>query len=153
MAWNKLRALYIDDQIVAAAEKVKAYAIEHRETLRQIQERMSTNAPGPGNNLEHVLLIPAGYKVVYSIEQQPVGWCQHISVSVDTHGLWPSEHAVSEILEKLFNIKWNPNPKRPDPAKPDMPVQLWMEEALFAVNLLFHYKFPAGVPSAPPAAA
>lgn len=144
-----MRALYIDDQVEAAAEKVKAYAIEHRETLRQIAERMSVNAPGPLNDPNHILLVPAGYKVVYSIEQQPVGWCQHISISVDRRGAWPHENHVSIILEKLFGIRWNPNPKKPDPTKPDVPIQLWSEDKLQAVNFLFRYQFPAGVPAAP----
>jgi hypothetical protein len=152
MAWNKLRALYIDDDIVAKAQAVQAYAIEHRETLRQIAARMSTNAPGPGNDENHVLFIPAGYRVVYSIEQQQVGWCQHISISVDTPGMWPSQESVSRILKELFGILWNPNPKRPNQSQPDAAIQLWQEESAQAVNFLFPYKFPGGVPAAPESA-
>lgn len=108
------RVLLIDDNTIAQAKQVMAYAIKHRETIRQIQDRESTNAPGPADDPKHALLIPCGYRVVYSVEQHPVdGWCSHVSIAVDNPSAWPSPKAAQEILKHCFNISWSPTARPP----------------------------------------
>lgn len=46
--------------------------------------------------VEHVI-IPMGYRVAISFEQQPPGLCKHLSISVDRPGLLPSPEAVKMI--------------------------------------------------------
>jgi hypothetical protein len=81
---------------------------------------------------EHVM-IPIGYHVAISYEDQPAGLCLHVSVSKeDRPGLLPHPHAFSEIIAAL-DI---------DMTKP--PGRVWLEEYLVdgkpggqAVNVLF----------------
>jgi hypothetical protein len=142
MSWQDLRPLVITDATIAEAAKVKAYAIQHRETMKELANRISTNAPGPGNDPQHVLLVPEGYRVVYSIEQQPSGWCQHFSISVNRRGMSPSPDAVSLILEKCFGIRWNMRGK-PTVDRPDLALSVWDEPSMPGVpNILFPFKFP-----------
>ncbi len=108
MAWQKLRPLLIDAETVTKAQEVRAYALARRETLRQIKERESTGQPGPGNDPGHTLLIPSGYRAIYTVEQQPNGWCQHISVAVDDPAMWPNPKAVQHILDKCFGVAFDP---------------------------------------------
>lgn len=144
MAWQDLRTLLITDSTIADAQKVIAYAVQHRETMKDLANRISTNAPGPGNDPNHVLLVPEGYRVVYSIEQQPSGWCQHFSISINRHGMSPNPEAVAMILEKCFGIRWNMRPNKPDPNRPDVAISIWEEPSMPGVpNILFPFKFPA----------
>jgi hypothetical protein len=45
--------------------------------------------------------IPRGYKVVFSLEDQPAGRVRHLSVSVNRPGLCPSPQAVQAIMEEI----------------------------------------------------
>lgn len=40
-----------------------------------------------------------GYKIVYSIEEQPIGMCRHISIS--DNGNEPEEYLVNHILQEF----------------------------------------------------
>lgn len=48
---------------------------------------------------EFTIEIPRGFTVTYTIEEQPIGLCRHISVSVDTPGRLPNSHALAWLLE------------------------------------------------------
>jgi hypothetical protein len=47
----------------------------------------------------YTIVIPRGYHVTYSHEQQPPGLCHHLSVSVDTDYKMPHTAAVEMILQ------------------------------------------------------
>ena len=42
--------------------------------------------------------IPVGFRVLYAIEEQPVGLYRHLSASVDGEDRWPHPAAVEAIL-------------------------------------------------------
>jgi len=136
------RVLMIDDDIIAQAKRVIAYAIAHRETLPQIKDRESTNAPGPADDTNQVMLIPCGYRVVYSIEQHPMdGWCAHISFAIDNSYAWPDPKAVQEILWRCFNIRWNAS------TNPPVEKDRWDDRVRISgqmVNLI-HFRFALNI--------
>lgn len=96
-----MRALVIDNAAIDRAKAVRQYAILHKEPLAELIRRMNKPEQAPGNNLNHVLELFDGWRVVLSVEQQkdPIGWCWHVSVSV--HGgesKYPHPVAVEQIL-------------------------------------------------------
>ena len=89
--------------------------------------RLSDRKPGfeRGPDRENVL-IPVGYRAAISFEQQPPGLCRHLSISVDTPGMAPSEPAVL-MIAGAFGMRF------PGPGA------VWIEEFApghFAVNLV-----------------
>jgi hypothetical protein len=77
------------------------------------------------------VLIPVGYRVQVSFEQQPAGICMHLSISVERNDpkLMPSVEAVSKIA-KEFGV---------DFTEINQQGMTWMEEyepSRYAVNLL-----------------
>lgn len=100
-----MRALIIDERVRAYVQKVVIpYAKAHRFVLADIMHLMAHPEEAPGNTPEFVAKIPMGYRAVYTEEQQPFGWCRHISVSVMAKGRLPNEHAVLAIMQ-LFQFR------------------------------------------------
>lgn len=111
-----------------------ATAIEHArknptslDDLKKIQQGGTAVGDQDGFTVE----IPFGFRVVYSIEQHPIGWCHHISISVDRIGSYPHEQAALEII-KLYGIDceyghWN---------------AFWVDEESQSVNFVMKIKEP-----------
>lgn len=81
-------------------EKIKNlcdYAIENQYTLEDMRKMSEGEKPPVGDNPKHAMLIPVGYRVVFSLEHHPMGACRHISISVTT-GQYPSIGAVNAII-------------------------------------------------------
>jgi hypothetical protein len=78
------------------------------------------------------MIFPGGYRVAYSIEEQPPGLCSHLSISVMDRakpGMMPSPEAVKMIAE-AFGVSF------PDGA------HIWSEEfdpGEYAVNIVALY--------------
>lgn len=101
----------ITPEVQARALEVQRYAVEHRETVRQFNNRISTRSPGPRDKEEHTLAVPLGYKVVYCVVQDATGWNQVFEISVAKPKMSPSPNAVATILG-LFGLKALPGDKR-----------------------------------------
>jgi hypothetical protein len=78
-------------------DALKEYANLHPFSMDDLLDMMNGQEPVVGDRPEHVIMIPYGYRVVYSIEDQPVGRIKHISVSVDDSKALPSIPALAEI--------------------------------------------------------
>jgi hypothetical protein len=52
-------------------------------------------------NMAFTIYLPAGYKVTYTLEDQPVGRIEHISISVMRPGKMPNPVAVDMILREF----------------------------------------------------
>jgi hypothetical protein len=78
------------------------------------------------------IMFPGGFHAAFSIEQQPPGFCSHLSISVEGRakkGMMPSEPAVRMIAEE-FGV--------PYPAD-----KAWLEEyepGEYAINLVSLYE-------------
>lgn len=101
---KKVRALLIDQKAKDDIENVIKYAEAHRMTTEQLLERIETgNAVGSDEN--HVCNFYDGFRVVYSIEEQPnMGLCSHLSVSVSDANRLPSVPAM-EMIAESFRLK------------------------------------------------
>jgi hypothetical protein len=79
---------------------------------------------------EHVI-VPCGYRVAISFEEQPAGLCRHVSISIedaDPRYPLPNPHAVAMIASACGFKSWPPNPGR-----------MWREEfapGQWAINVL-----------------
>ena len=61
---------------------LRAHALTHR-IDRETVDRMAAGVTPPvGDDAASVVNLRGGYRVVYSVEQQPSGWCHHLSISV-----------------------------------------------------------------------
>lgn len=117
----KVRPLLITDAVRAEVARVMVHAERERFTLDELLQRCrgetfrdgqynpSQDIPAIGDDPGHCCEIPFGYRVVFSIEEQmpPLGWCRHISISVDEDGMLPSEVAAMEIA-RLFGFTDDP---------------------------------------------
>lgn len=101
----------ITPEIQAKAKAVQQFAFENRETLRQVRNRTATLVAPPGDAENYLLLIPFGYRVAYTIEQDTTGWLQIISIMVTKPKMEPSPGAVATIL-RLFGITEGPTTQK-----------------------------------------
>ncbi len=129
-----LRPLVIDNNVRLAAQAVVDYAALHAHTCHDLMAVIKGTRQPAGDDRRHVLEIPVGYRVVYSIEQQaaPLGWCHHLSVSIPVAGRAPSIEAVNEI-GKLFGMDL-----RLPQCDPDR-LHVYMEDGTESVNVVLKH--------------
>lgn len=117
--------------------EVVAEAKAHPVSLSLLRQGMADNTPvlklkdrKPGFERPpsaHVTF-PGGYRAAFSIEEQPAGFCTHLSISVERKGKMPSVEAVQMICEE-FGV----------PFPPDRGWNEEFEPGQYAVNLLSLY--------------
>lgn len=101
----KVRPLVLGEQARKDVDSVLQYANSHKHSKDFMQRRMKNpDAHIPGDMAGYTCFIDFGYKCVYTVEEQPMGWCHHLSVSVDEKGKCPSIPAFKEIM-KFFGIQ------------------------------------------------
>ena len=123
-----VRVLEISSETKKDAAMVIEYAKEHRYSKAMCKLINSGDLPPAGDDPNFLLYIHDGYRVIYSIEEQPLGWFHHISISVEVEGNYPNEEAVQIILE-LFNI-FDPEERR----------LIWLDKSSESVNALFPFE-------------
>ncbi len=121
-------------KIKAAVEYAEAHPIPWSELKEgalgeEVKElKLVDRKPGFERPLSENVLIPVGFRVAFSVEEQPAGWLHHLSVSVDTPGKLPSIPAVVMICKEYGIKNWD---------------RVWVEEfdpGHSAVNILELYK-------------
>jgi hypothetical protein len=90
-----MSVLALTPEVKARCAAIVAYAREHIIT--------DGAAPPVGDNPEHVVEIPFGFRAVFSYELQHGILCRHLSISVDKKDRLPSEHAV-HLIAGLFGF-------------------------------------------------
>ena len=139
----KLRALILDENARAEVARLRGYAESNRVSLDDLQRCQEHPELAVGNNPSHVIIIPQGYRVVFSVEEQPAGLAEHLSVSVLPHqpDVWPS---VESVVQIALEFGW---PKLPLGTGGKLPfgVHVWTEADPCAVNLLRLIDTPANV--------
>lgn len=98
-----MRVLIIDEPTKARIKALYDYANEHRLTIEQLKKQQSGEDPPIGDNPTHSLHLTDGYKVVFSIDEQPMGVMCHMSMSVASKNpdTMPNEYAVQEVAALL----------------------------------------------------
>jgi hypothetical protein len=76
-----VRVLQIDDDVRGEIKKAIAYAEAHKFTISDLKSIIKGQMLSAGDDPGFVTYIHDGYRVVYSLEEQLIGLCKHISVS------------------------------------------------------------------------
>lgn len=90
--------LVITPEVEADAAKIRAHA--------EKPENRRTGATTPGDWHHHAMIVPAGFKVVYSVDLlEPAVWFKHLSVSVvATGGATAPTPGAMRMLADLFGF-------------------------------------------------
>jgi hypothetical protein len=122
---SDLRVLEINNDTKKEIKKVITYAENNICDEAQIKLIASKDIPPVGDNPDHLVHIHDGYRVIYSIEKQPIGLCHHISISVESGDKYPNPEAVKMIL-KEFGMN----------EKLEESLHIWKEDFMNAINIL-----------------
>jgi hypothetical protein len=89
------------------------FAMEHRIGTDEMLGIMHGTIKPVGDRPGYAINVPIGFEVVFCIEQQPMGWARHLSMSIDVPGKYPHELAMQMTMEELgFETKLGvPNPQ------------------------------------------
>ena len=133
-----MRLLTIDKEAIESIQEVVRYAESHRSSIDQLKKTIAGERLPAGDDPGHVCFFNDGVRAVYSIEDQPMGMCRHLSVSVEASGAYkyPSEEAVTMLMTE-FGFKY--------PLKDS---KIWIEEDVLtpgglnvaAINVLQLYE-------------
>jgi hypothetical protein len=97
------------EQLKAAMERARQHPIPIGEIMKAAQatdqstDRVTLDerkAAPPPRHVEQVLL-PLGYRVALSFEEQPAGMCLHLSMSTTRPGMVPRPEAMGMVLEAI----------------------------------------------------
>jgi len=105
-----LELLLLDDEVQKKIKTLIEYADNHvvsYDKMVELQQKVDSEEAiddAIGNNPNHSIELPMGYRVAYSIEVHPIGECRHISVSVDDKT--PETYDLLLILD-FFGFKSN----------------------------------------------
>jgi len=120
-----MRALVIDEKAKEKIRNLIKFAESHPYSIEHLKKVISGDRPPAGDYPEHVITLHEGYKVVFSIEEQPIGLCKHLSVSVNTEGMTPRPEAVELIMDE-FGMGNNIHDC----------INVWLEKETESVNVL-----------------
>lgn len=96
--------LLIDKEARKRIDKVKSFSRKNPMRIDELKSVLIGNVPPAGDRKEHVLLIDFGFRVVYSIEEQPdANVYHHLSVSIDNPGKFPNKGLLIMLME-AFDI-------------------------------------------------
>lgn len=98
-----MRALLIDERAKAEIARVIAHAEKNKISQNELRERIEKGGPAIGDDPNHVCYLFDGFKVVFSIEEQPFGWSRHLSISVNDPNKVPHQ-AAAEMIMKEFGF-------------------------------------------------
>ena len=96
-----MRPLIIDFETKQKIKSVIEYAEQNRIDHFQMIEIEAGILPPVGDNPNHCVSIFSGFRVVFSIEEHPIGWCRHFSVSVNADEKLPSIPATELLLQEF----------------------------------------------------
>jgi len=91
-----MRLLLINDQIKSIINNLVNYAKLYPVSLETLKKGLIV-----GDDSNFVCTIPDSYRVVFSFEKQPVGWCRHLSVSIPDKTKLPNVPAVEMIMHEF----------------------------------------------------
>jgi hypothetical protein len=101
--------LFIDNQVKEEIFRVMEYAWKHIIPVGELAK--SGKLPDPvGDTMDHVVIIPVGFRVVFSIEnqgnekimgKQTYGKCRHLSMSCEKKGRLPTPIALDMVIEEF----------------------------------------------------
>lgn len=91
-----MTALIIGPEQEATIARLIAEAEKNRIPFAEI-ERRTKGQPAVGKRGNPTCVLPMGFAVSFTIEEQPWGWSRHVSISVLKHGRAPTIEACNMI--------------------------------------------------------
>lgn len=95
----KLRPLIIDDEVRSQLASLVRHAEKNVFSMDDLLDIYNGRMTPAGDMEGFSRNLPFGYRVVYSIEEQPAGRIGHLSVSVDEDDKLPNVTVVKEIMK------------------------------------------------------
>ncbi len=96
-----MRPLIIDEELKSKISALVAYAEKNPFSMDNVLDVYNNEMAPAGDMDQYTLILPFGYKIVYSIENQPVGNVRHLSMSIDADGKLPSTVVVKIIMKMI----------------------------------------------------
>lgn len=97
-----MRLLVINDEVRSTIKKLIEYAESHQYSLDDLLDIKNKQLSVAGDEPEFSCEIPDGFRVVYTIENQPMGKVRHISISISGEkGKLPNPAAVEMIISEF----------------------------------------------------
>lgn len=85
-------------------QRIIDYAEEHTMSLAHLESIMAGRSKeSPGEDAGHVLEADNGLRIVYTIEEQPIGWCRHASMSFNLTGEIPKDQCNAILADLGFD--------------------------------------------------
>lgn len=97
----KLRPLIIDEDARNKFRKVIEHAEANVFTMDDLLDIYNKQGTIAGDMKEFTCILPFGYRIVYSIEEQNPSKVRHLSISVNEDDKLPNELAVKEIIKEF----------------------------------------------------
>jgi hypothetical protein len=107
--------IIINEQVKKDIEEVKKRAKKKVFNTDAMKKLAAGDLPPPGDSPHFRCDIPIGIKAVYTLEEHPLGLCEHISISSAGPGSVPPVEDINQILEAFgvdlgFTLESKPNP-------------------------------------------
>lgn len=99
-----IERVMIQDLVDKAARNVTPLGVVmERAGASTTDDKGTLSGPEPDEAVAHTIEIPDGFRVTYTVEQQPAGPCRHMSVSVKTLSKrrGPSVEAVQTLMREF----------------------------------------------------
>lgn len=96
-----VRPFIIDEDVKLKINNLVAHAEKNPFSMDDLLDLMNKQGKPAGDFDEFSLDLPFGYRIVYSIEQQPPGDVRHLSISVSEDGKLPNDIVVREVMKLI----------------------------------------------------
>lgn len=98
-----MRPLVIDEAARKELARVREFAEANPIPQTTLKAMITGNHPPPGDYPEWTAELPHGWRVVFTVEDQPMGRVRHLSVSVDARhqGKCPNPVGIAAIASEL----------------------------------------------------
>lgn len=95
------RPFVIDEAFINSMKELSDYAENNHFTMDDLLDVYNNQLSPAGDHTEYTRILPFGYKVVFTIEEQPAGNVRHLSMSVDEDDKLPNEIVIREVMKQL----------------------------------------------------
>lgn len=97
----KMRPLIITEEVRTDILRLRRHAEDNVVSRAALIRKLADPTLAIGNDPAFNCMVPVGYRCVYSMEQQEVGLCRHMSVSVQAVGATPHPAAVEALMKEF----------------------------------------------------
>lgn len=98
-----MRPLVLNDAAQSELARIRTFAEENPIPRATLKAMMMGDHPPPGDYEKWTTELPFGWRIVFTIEDQPMGLVRHLSVSVEARhqGKCPNHAGVAMLAREL----------------------------------------------------